>query len=83
MSAKLFLPRCVVTNVYHAEKSGKDYLTLQDGEGTYNIGSGDLDLSKVPTLVPLSVEIVVRGFMFGRNQYLTATEFNFKPIATT
>lgn len=61
MAAKLILNRAVVTNIYHADKSGKDYLTLQDGEGTYNIGSGDLDLSKVPTLVPLSVEILVRG----------------------
>ena len=80
MAAKLILNRAVVTNIYHADKSGKDYLTLQDGEGTYNIGSGDLDLSKVPTLVPLTVEILVRGFMFGRNQSLTAIEFNFKPI---
>ena len=80
MAAKLILNRAVVTNIYHADKSGKDYLTLQDGEGTYNIGSGDLDLSKVPTLVPLSVEILVRGLMFGRNQFLTAIEFNFKPI---
>lgn len=80
MSAKLILNRCVVTNIYHAEKSGKDYLTLQDGEGTYNIGSGDLDLSKVPTLVPMVVEAEVRGFMFGKNQSLTALAFNFKPI---
>lgn len=80
MSAKLVIPRCVVTNVYQSEKSGKQYLTLQDGEGTYNIGSGDLDLSKVPTLVPLHVEAEIRGFMFGKNQSLTALSFTAKPV---
>ena len=81
MSALLVIPRAVITQIYHAEKSGRDYLTVMDGESTFNLSSGDLDLSKTPVLTPGKIEAEVKGFMFGKNQSLSCQTFKFTPQA--
>lgn len=80
MNPKLVIPRCIVTKIYHAEKSNKDYLTIETGDSTFNLGSGDLDLSKTPTLIPMSIEAEIGAFVFGRNQALTCRTFKAVPI---
>lgn len=80
MGANLTISRCVITNIYHADKSNRDYLTIMDGESTFNLSSGDLDLSKVPVLTTVKVEAEVRGTMYGKNQSLICTAFKATPI---
>lgn len=80
MSTHLIIDKAVVTQIYHAEKSGRDYLTIMDGESTYNLSSGDLDLSKTPVLTPMKIEATVRGMMFGKNQSLSCESFKATPI---
>ena len=77
----LVIPRCVVTKVYHAESSGKDYLTIEDGENTFNIGSGDLDLADVPKLVPLRIVAEIGSFMFKGKMALTFKKFKAEPVS--
>lgn len=77
----LIIPRCNVTKVYHAQKSGIDYLTLTDGVSEFNISAGELDLTKVPKLVPLRVEAEISAFVFGKNQSLKALTFKAVPVA--
>lgn len=79
MGAQLVIDRGVITLIYHAEKSGRDYLTIMDGESTFNLSSGDLDLSKTPTLTPGKIEAEVKGFLFGKNQLLSCQKFKFTP----
>jgi len=78
--AMLMIPRAVITQIYHAEKSGRDYLTIMDGESTFNLSSGDLDLSKTPTLTPVKIEAEVKGFLFGKNQSLSCLSFKATPL---
>ncbi len=80
-NARLVIPRCVITKIYHAESSGKDYLTIEDGENTFNIGSGDLDLSGVETLVPVRLEAEIGAFMFKGKLALTFKSFDAVPVA--
>lgn len=79
MSAMLVIDKAVITQIYHADKSGRDYLTIMDGESTFNLSSGDLDLSKTPTLTPGRIEAGVKGFLFGKNQSLSCQTFKFTP----
>lgn len=79
--AELVIEKGVVTQIYHADKSGRDYLTIMDGESTFNLSSGDLDLSKTPVLTPMRFVIGVKGFMFGKNQSLSCQTFKAVPVA--
>lgn len=79
-SCSLIIPKGIVTRIYHAEKSGQDYLTITDGDSTFNIGSGELDLSKTPKLIPLRFEIGLMGFLYGKNQGLKAVSFKAIPV---
>lgn len=79
---KLIIPKGNITKVHHSEKSGQDYLTIEEGDSTINISSGDLDLSSVPTLEPVTIEADVQGFVFGgKNQVLRARSFTARNIA--
>lgn len=80
MGARLIIERAVITQIYHAEKSGRDYLTVMDGESTFNLSSGELDLSKTPTLTPCKIEAEVKGFLFGKNQTLSCQSFKATPL---
>lgn len=80
MNTKLIIPRCIVTKIYHAEKSNKDYLTIETGESTFNLGSGDLDLSKTPTLTPMGIEAEIGAFVYGKNQALYCKSFKATPL---
>lgn len=77
---KLSIPRCIVTKCYHSDKAGKDYLTIETGESTLQISGGELDLSKVPLLVPLKIEAEITSRMFGRALALYAVSFSATPI---
>ncbi len=77
----IVIPRCIVTKVYHSEKSGKDYLTIEDGENTFNFGSGVLDLSGTPTLTPVKIEGEIGAGLFGRNQSLHFKSFKATPLS--
>ncbi len=74
------IPRANITKLFHAEKSGRDYLTISDGESELNISSGDLDLHGVPLLVPCRIEAEIMAFLYGKNQMLVAKSFKALPL---
>lgn len=78
---QIVCPRAIVTKVFHSEKSGKDFLTIEEGNSTLNLNSGDLDLSKVPTLVPCKIEAEVLGFIFNKSMNLRVVSFKATPIS--
>lgn len=74
------IPEAVITKVYRAPKSGRDYVTIEAGNSTFNVGS-DQDLSKLPLLKPCKIEGVLVGSLFGKSQSLLATTFKVTPLA--
>ena len=80
--ATLVIPECVITKVYESEKSGKKYLTIEDGENTFNIGSGELILKEgeIPTLDKVKIEAEIGSFVYGRNLSLFFKSLNISPV---
>lgn len=74
---KIVIDRCNVTKIYHAEKSGVDYLTITDGKNELNISSGDLNLKDIPTLVPLKIDAEVNAFVYKGGQMLKAISLKY------
>ena len=78
--ASIEIPRCIVTKIFHSERSGKDYLTIEDGSNTFNFGSGDLDLKGTPVLTPVKITGEIGAGIFGRNQSLHFKTFKAVPV---
>lgn len=76
----LIIPECNITKIYHAEKSGKDYLTIETGESTFNLSCDPVDRSKLPILRPVRFEAQISAFVYGKNQNLRIESFKVTPV---
>ena len=55
----------LIEEVYHSEKSGNDYITVIDKDGgKIKLVSKEFDVSKLERLVPVVLDLVVRGRIY-------------------
>lgn len=79
---KLSIDRAIVTKKYTAEKSGKTFLTITDGESELNISSGDLDLAQTPTLEPVKLDATLKAYIYEKKLNLIFLSFKLSPVET-
>lgn len=75
----ILIPHCIVTKKFYSEKSNQHFLTIEEGDSSLQISSGDLDFSKVEVLKPLKMTGKVLGFIYQGKLNLKATVLKIEP----
>lgn len=76
----LIFKKAIISKAQYAEKSSRWYLTIEDGESSFQVSTESYDSNKVQPLQPYAIEIGLKGFLFGKNQVLSAKSIKFSPV---
>lgn len=79
----VLMPRAILTNVRQNQKNPKKlFITIADNEGVVDLETEQLDYAQAlqAKLIPVSVEMTVRAYVYDGKQRLDAIQISIKAL---
>lgn len=71
----------IVTEVFKGEK--RTYVTIVGNDGTFKFSSNTVELSDLPKMVPIHLELDLRGQLFGNQLALSIVELSASQMGSS
>lgn len=78
---QILIKKGIVTKKFRSQKSGVDYLTVEEGNSTITLSGGEVDLSGVPVMEHVSIDAEVIGRIYEGRFSLQAQSINVKLLS--